>query len=168
MDKMTIEDIVKATECSYEEVVVDPGIIQLLDALEIMFDRDMEDAYDDVYDNPRVAHFLYGFDTEVAEIRDIYKRIWFYRKGELDVTHLFEEVFDTLYYVCMAELELGRVFYGTRDILDKLVKLYDGTLDDCIIRGGNKLKKRYPNGFDTGKALNRDLETERKALEEGV
>ncbi len=30
----------------------------------------------------------------------------------------------------------------------------------------NKLKIRYPDKFDTAKALNRDLESERKKLEE--
>ena len=162
---MTIEDIVEATECIYDDVVVDVGVLVLFDQFAMMFDRDMGDDFEAVYDNPRITHGTLGVDTEVAELKDAFKRHWFYHK-ELDTTNVFEEIGDISYYITILEDEVGRTFYGSRAALDELAKLYGSSLDECEQRVISKLKVRYPDGFSTDKALNRDLDKEREVLED--
>ena len=158
------KDKILQTECEYDDVVVDVGIVQMLDAIQLMLDRDIGDDYDEKFDNPRILHGIWGTETELGELTDAFKKSFFYRKP-LDTVNVLEEIGDILWYVILLEDELERTFYGTRDVLDKFAKLYDSNLDECYDKIVLKLKARYGKAFDKGKAADRDLDTERHILE---
>lgn len=100
-------------------------------------------------DNIRLLHAAMGMCTEAGEFQDMLKRFFFYHK-ELDVINLIEELGDMLWYVGLA-----------CDVLEV-------TLEEVMTRNINKLRERYPEKFDEVKAIFRDLDTERKTLEEYV
>jgi len=76
----------------------------------------------------RITHWLFGLNTELGELTDIFKKKWFYQKPATDSTPT-EEIGDLLYYLAALANELGI------------------TLEDAATRNIAKLKKRYPNGF---------------------
>lgn len=94
----------------------------------------------------RVLHAAMGLCTESAEVMDALKKTIFYGKP-LDVVNVKEELGDVFWYLAIACDELGVSF------------------EDIQRRNIEKLKARYPEKFTPEKALNRDLETERKILE---
>ena len=49
--------------------------------------------------------------------------------------------------------------------MGNLLHLLDSSFEDIWQRNIDKLKKRYPEGFDKDRALKRDLDAEREALE---
>lgn len=91
-------------------------------------------------------HMILGMQTESAEIADVYKKHVAYGK-ELDLVNVKEEIGDILWYIAnMCNLH----GWDLRDIMNTNIK---------------KLEARFPDKFSQEKALNRDLETERKILE---
>lgn len=134
-------------------------------------------------------HFEVGVLTEIGELADIFKKKLAYNK-ELDLVHIGEEIAD----VCWYEVnKLG--MYNSKTIepkLDMIGPMDDHEIITSLLHykefyvldlmyniavslgldfykllenNINKLKIRYPNKFDAEKALNRDLESERKELE---
>lgn len=94
-----------------------------------------------------IIHMLMGIHTELGELMDIYKKKLAYNK-EIDTTNVLEEAGDLLFY--------------TGGLLNVL-KLETSTV---LERNIEKLSARYPGKvFSAEKALNRDLDTERKILE---
>jgi len=159
-------ETVNATECSYDGLVIDQEVLDVLMHLEMTFDMDMGDNFEAMYTNLRILHGVWGFECEVGEIKDALKKSLFYRK-ELDITNIFEEIGDCLYFVSLLEDELDTTFYGTREFLDKLARHYNGTLDVCQTMVETKLRVRYPEGFTTEAANKRNLKKERQTLEDG-
>lgn len=96
----------------------------------------------------RAIHGIIGLMTECGELADQYKRHIFYGKP-LDLTNLREELGDIDWYQCVLA-DTG----GIEDILD------------CLRAVIAKLRKRFPDKFSEDKALNRDLDAERNALEQ--
>ena len=96
-----------------------------------------------------LLHHAMGMVTESGEFMDALKKTLIYGK-ELDKTNLREEVGDILWYVAGA------------------LRLLDTTFVAEMERNIEKLKARYGEKFDAHKALNRDLDTERKILEGNV
>lgn len=103
----------------------------------------------------RLLHALIGMTTELGEMLDNLKKHIFYGK-ELDLINLGEEIADSDWYRSIA--------------IDFLAKKFDLDVNslDCKIKENNinKLKARYPNKFSKDSALNRDLDKERKILED--
>lgn len=94
----------------------------------------------------RLLHSAVGCCTEAGELQDALKRELFYGKP-FDATNLCEEYGDLLWYVAIGLDALGV------------------SMEDCMERNINKLKARYPAKFDAAKAVNRNLDAERAALE---
>ena len=92
-------------------------------------------------------HMILGMATEVAEIQDTFKKTLAYGKP-LDIINLAEELGDLLWYIA-----------GFCDIND-----FD--FEEILEANIKKLLIRYPNKFSKEDALNRDLEKERRSLEE--
>lgn len=92
-------------------------------------------------------HAIRGITTESGEIADILKKRFVYGK-EIDQTHIKEELGDLLWYISLAISSLESSF---EEIMEMNIK---------------KLQKRYPNLYTREDALNRDLNAERKVLEE--
>lgn len=97
----------------------------------------------------RLLHYLLGIHTEGAELADAAKRAIFYGRP-LDRVNAIEEVGDLLWYVA------------------RLLDLLDSSFGEAMERNIAKLRARYPDGFDEADAVDRDLDAERCALEDGV
>ena len=77
-----------------------------------------------------------GLNGEAGEVIDLVKK--FMAQGhELDREHVAEELGDTLYYLAITALSIGK------------------KLDDIMEANIEKLKRRYPSGFDSERSVNR-------------
>ena len=95
----------------------------------------------------RLLHAGIGLATEAGEFLDALKKSIFYGKT-MDLINLREELGDILWYMAIAMDELGTNFFDEQD---------------RVIR---KLRVRYPDKFNIVDANLRDLDGERRALEE--
>lgn len=94
--------------------------------------------------NPRLSYDrlliegLVGINSEAGEALDIWKKFEFH-DHILDKKSIALELGDVLWYLTEAAVALG---YSLEDIMDMNIE---------------KLKKRYPNGFDTERSKNREV-----------
>lgn len=93
-----------------------------------------------------LLHHVMGVVTEAGELMDAMKRHLIYGK-ELDLTNVKEEVGDVLWY------------------LAGVLRLAGSDFPSEMSRNIAKLMVRFPNRFESDKALVRDLDSERQALE---
>jgi NTP pyrophosphatase (non-canonical NTP hydrolase) len=93
----------------------------------------------------RQQHALLGISGEVGELADAFKRAWFYEQ-DLDTANVLEELGDLLYYISM------------------LADTMDTELETILKLNVEKLKQRYPNGWNAEDCQNRDYSQERKAM----
>ena len=98
-----------------------------------------------VWDNN--IHMILGMATEVAEIQDVFKKALAYGKS-LDMVNLQEEIGDIMWYIA-GFCDING--FDFEQILEVNIK---------------KLIQRYPDKFSKKDALNRNLEKERRSLEE--
>ena len=92
-------------------------------------------------------HCVIGISTEAAELLDAYKKHIYYGKP-LDVVNISEEIGDVMWYVA------------------NLCRLLNFDIEKILDTNLQKLKLRYPDKFDSEKAINRDLDAERNLLSE--
>jgi len=95
----------------------------------------------------RLLHGSVGVSTEAGELLDAVKKYIFYGKP-IDRVNIKEEIGDALYYIAL--------------LMDEL----DLKLEDILEVNISKLRTRYPDKFSEEKAENRDLQAERKILEQ--
>lgn len=101
------------------------------------------------FDNERTIRLLHaaiGINTEAGELLDTLKKHLWYGK-EIDEVNLIEEVGDLCWYV------------------EVLLDALNASMDNVRRLNIDKLKRRYPTKFTEKDALIRNLEKERKALE---
>ena len=77
-----------------------------------------------------------GLSGEAGEFNDMIKK-WIFHEKELDVEHLKKECGDVMWYVAM------------------LCDAFNWSLDDVMQTNIDKLKERYPDGFDVDRANSR-------------
>jgi NTP pyrophosphatase (non-canonical NTP hydrolase) len=94
-------------------------------------------------------HMVLGMLCESGELADNYKAALAYGKP-LDNVNLKEELGDILWF------------------LQGMCNINGWTLKDIMELNVNKLVTRYPDKFTVEKAMNRDLDEERRVLENGV
>ena len=88
------------------------------------------------YDMGGIVMATMGLSGEVGELNDMIKK-WIFHKSDMDITHAKKELGDILWYVaCMAES-------------------FGWSLDEIMRMNIDKLKARYPEGFDTEHSLHR-------------
>jgi len=95
----------------------------------------------------RLLHAALGLATETGELCDAIKRAVYYGR-ELDRTNVIEELGDLCWYLALA--------------IDALGVNWDTVLEANI----RKLCLRYGAEFRVEKAVNRDVEAERRAVED--
>lgn len=95
----------------------------------------------------RFLHAAMGICTETGELMDALKKHLIYGK-DIDKVNINEEIGDLFWYVAL------------------LADAYGFTFEDSMEKNIAKLKARYPNRFNEKDAQLRDLEKERKVLEE--
>jgi NTP pyrophosphatase (non-canonical NTP hydrolase) len=88
-----------------------------------------------------------GLSTEANEVLDAYKKAFAYGK-KLDVVNVGEELGDILWYMA------------------NLMRMLDIDFESVLQINVDKLKARYPDKFDSDKAITRDLGKERAILEQ--
>lgn len=93
-------------------------------------------------------HMSLGMVTEAAEVADALKKHIAYGR-ELDLVNVKEEIGDLMFYVA------------------NICNINGWDLRDILQTNINKLAVRYPSKFTQENAVNRDLEVERKVLENG-
>lgn len=106
-----------------------------------------EDVKVDLPVDGRVLHGIMGICTEAGEIGEAYMDQTLEDKP-LDSVNIHEEMHDISWYMAILHDALN---LGWKDGLEKNI---------------NKLKARFPNKFTQEDAVNRDLEKERKTLED--
>lgn len=77
-----------------------------------------------------------GMAGECGEVSDMIKK-WIFHEAELDQEHLKKEVGDVLWYVAL------------------ICDAFEWNLDDIMQMNIEKLKKRYPDGFDPDRSAHR-------------
>lgn len=85
----------------------------------------------------RIENGLMGLNGEAGEAIDILKKFLF-QGHSLDKEHLAKELGDVAWYLAISADALGY------------------TLEDIFQMNISKLKKRYPDGFDADRSINRD------------
>lgn len=94
----------------------------------------------------RPSHACAGLTTETGELTDVFKRHIYY-DAPLDMTNIKEEIGDVFWYLAILCDWAGVSF------------------EECQAANIAKLKKRYPEKFDSEQAVNRDLAAERGAID---
>lgn len=84
----------------------------------------------------RLYNGLLGLSGEVGELSDIVKK-WQFQGHDIDLDKVKLELGDTLYYLNLTAENFGF------------------SLEDCAEAVIDKLQKRYPNGFDVERSVNR-------------
>lgn len=102
---------------------------------------------DRLLNNVRGIHAVMGLDTEAGELTDAFKKHIFYGKP-LDKINVKEEIGDLFWYLAI------------------LCDEFDLSFEQCMEVNIAKLKVRYPDKFSNEKAVTRDLEQERRVLED--
>ena len=80
---------------------------------------------------------IMGLAGEVGECADIVKKHHF-QGHEFDREHFIDELSDVCWYVALAATAV------------------DTTLGDVMLHNIEKLRKRYPDGFDSERSINRE------------
>lgn len=97
--------------------------------------------------DPRLFHSIVGIATEGTELVEaVYKSE--FNNQAIDDVNVREELFDVLWYLLTAH--------------DKMNVSVEGTLN----MGFDKLRARFPDKFTDDAAINRDVDAERRILEQ--
>lgn len=86
-----------------------------------------------------IINGLFGLSGEAGELADMIKK-WIFHNSDLDENHAKKELGDVMWYVAM------------------ICESFGWSLDEIMLMNIDKLKKRYPEGFDTERANNRKPE----------
>ena len=84
-----------------------------------------------------------GLAGESGEVADIIKKYMF-QGHELDKEKLIDELGDVCWYIAI------------------LAKGLNVELDEVLLHNVEKLRRRYPEGFDAQKSINRDEDSKKK------
>ena len=94
------------------------------------------DVFSDFQDMGGIVNAALGLSGEVGELNDMIKK-WIFHEKDLDEEHLKKELGDIMWYIAM------------------MCHAFRWGLDEIMEMNINKLKARYPEGFDTDRANNR-------------
>ena len=86
-----------------------------------------------------IINGLFGLSGEVGELTDMVKK-WIFHESNFDEEHAKKELGDVMWYVAM------------------ICESFGWSLDEIMQMNIDKLKKRYPDGFDTERANSRSPE----------
>jgi NTP pyrophosphatase (non-canonical NTP hydrolase) len=113
---------------------------RLLDKAEMIdfFKQAKADRPTEKYDLGGILNGCLGLSGEAGEFNDMMKK-WIFHEKELDVDHAQKEVGDILWYIAM------------------ICHSFGWDMDEIMQKNIEKLKARYPDGFDV------DLSAHRKA-----
>lgn len=84
-----------------------------------------------------ISNMIFGANGELGEVTDILKK-HLYQGHRINKQHLSEEIGDTLFYIV------------------NLCTLFNLDIEDILQGNVDKLRNRYPEGFDSAKSINRN------------
>ena len=90
----------------------------------------------DLPNDEQIKNALMGLCGEIGEVTDIFKK-HFFHGHELDKAKAVDEIGDVLFYLTWLCHAIG---------VDR---------DEVLLHNVYKLKKRYPDGFDSERSINR-------------
>lgn len=90
-------------------------------------------------DAGEILNACLGLSGEVGEFNDMIKK-WIFHEKDLDKEHLKKELGDIMWYIAM------------------MCHTFGWDLDEIMELNINKLKVRYPEGFNIVRANNREIE----------
>jgi NTP pyrophosphatase (non-canonical NTP hydrolase) len=96
----------------------------------------MRTSNKDLSDNSHLLNGALGLSGEAGEVSDLVKKV-FFQGHKLDTAHLAKELGDVLWYVAETATAIGY------------------NLDDIMQMNIDKLRERYPDGFDPARSTNR-------------
>lgn len=96
-------------------------------------------SYEGFGDRGLLLDAVMGLNGEAGEVIDIVKKACF-QGHELDREHMIEELGDTAWYLAVC------------------CEALDVSLEEVMQRNIDKLKARYPEGFDKARSINREVE----------
>lgn len=88
-------------------------------------------------DTGTILNACLGLSGEIGEFNDMIKK-WIFHEKELDIEHLKKECGDILWYIAM------------------MCHAFNWNLDEIMKMNIDKLKARYPEGFDIFRENNRE------------
>lgn len=89
----------------------------------------------------KIQNALLGLAGEVGELCDHYKK-YMHQGHDIDYDHMAEETGDVMWYLAELADALGM------------------TMEDIARRNIDKLRSRYPDGFDPERSMHREVEHE--------
>lgn len=101
--------------------------------LSLMADTYMGDPHLDI---GGVVNGCFGLSGEVGEFNDMVKK-WIFHEKDLDIDHAQKEVGDILWYIAM------------------ICESFGWNMDEIMQKNVDKLKARYPDGFDVARSAHR-------------
>ena len=90
----------------------------------------------DLSRNEQLVNMIIGIIGETGEVADLIKK-HLYQGHNLNILKIQEEIGDIMFYIA------------------NLCSLLEIDLSEAITRNYNKLLKRYPDGFESSKSINR-------------
>lgn len=84
----------------------------------------------------QISNMVFGANGELGEVTDILKK-YLYQGHRINKQHLAEEIGDTLFYIV------------------NLCTLFNLDIEDILQGNVDKLRKRFPNGFEVDRSINR-------------
>ena len=121
------------TGSEYQRLAMRTNDEMSTERLELALDR-WENALK--YDMGGIVMASLGLSGEVGELNDMIKK-WIFHESGFDITHAKKELGDIMWYIaCMAES-------------------FGWSMDEIMEMNIDKLKARYPEGFDTEMANHR-------------
>lgn len=84
----------------------------------------------------QISNMVFGANGELGEVTDILKK-YLYQGHRINKQHLAEEIGDTLFYIV------------------NLCTLFSLDIEDILQGNVDKLRKRFPNGFEVDRSINR-------------
>ena len=93
--------------------------------------------------NDLILNGVLGLNGEAGEVADILKK-YLFQGHELDTEEMIDELGDVCWYIAI------------------LAKGLNVELDEVLKHNVEKLRKRYPEGFDSKKSINRDETSKKK------
>ena len=164
------------TECKYYDKVlqIDTRVISLFTEVETqiwMLKRHSElfsTAVNTIHNVNRAYHGTIGIELEVAELKDTFKKHWFYGK-KLDMVNVEEELGDIIWFLeVLKDLSVFNINQLTTTVYNLIIGLgfdVDAVTEKVI----EKLSKRYKTTgkFDNKDATVRDTKAELSHYKKG-
>jgi hypothetical protein len=118
---------------------------------------------DNLLEDSNIVHCMYGVDTEIGEILDLYKKSFAYRKI-FDKTNLLEEVCDIMWYLAagctISKINLSSLINKPLNFNGSLIPNSDYPTLDIMAELYNNIKNYHKNELQINNIIENLVESE--------